>query len=87
MARPNAHRGGKRGVMTIADMVADPRMAYEALKDGVRCRICGRVTKDVDLYKRPQGARHSYGCALTCKAIALMNRQKFSGCSCCPWNQ
>jgi len=41
MARPNAHRGGKRGVMTIADMVADPRMAYEALKDGVRCRICG----------------------------------------------
>jgi hypothetical protein len=41
MARPNAHRGEKRGVMTIADMVADPPMAYEALKDGVRCRICG----------------------------------------------
>lgn len=72
--------------MTIADMVADPPMAFEALRDGVRCRICGAITRDAEL-ETDRPARHSYGCALTCKAIALMNRQKFSGCSCCPWNQ
>jgi hypothetical protein len=51
--------------MTIADMVADPPMGYEALKDGVRCRICGAITKEVDMpHRSGKPDHHSDGCPL-----------------------